>query len=173
LSIRWFVIWTAQSSEMKVADTLQAMNYDVYLPVEIRWSRHGVGRHRKPKKKIARPLMDRYVLVQIDDEIGWGEVRRVEGVERVVGRLDKIGVDALYEMKTAQALGTWDYTHEPTFDQGQPVRLTAGAGAYAGWTGRIERIDHGDKAKVELWDRIMHRWLSKPVKVSLDDLEAA
>jgi transcription antitermination factor NusG len=169
--IHWYVIWTAQSSEMKVADTLQAMNYDVYLPVEIRWSRHGVGKHRKPKRKIQRPLMDRYVLVQIDEEIGWGEVRRVEGVERVVGRLDENGKTALYEMKVAQALGTWDYTNEPTFDVGQRVRLTERAGALADWTGRIEEV-RGEKVRVELWDRIMGKF-RKAVVVSLDDLEAA
>ncbi len=170
--IHWHVLFVSPKAEMKVADTLQAMNYDVYLPVEIRWSRHGVGRHRKPKRKIERPLMDRYVLVQIADNAeDRAEVRYVEGVERIVGRLDEAGKDALYAMKTNQALGLWDYTSEPSFDVGQIVRLTERAGALADWTGRIEDI-RGEKVRVELWDRIMGKF-RKAVVVGLDDLEAA
>ncbi len=165
----WYVIWVADRTQAKVAAALQAADFDVYFPVSVHWSRRGIGKREKPRVKIERPLLDRYMIVGLDDPDGWPEVARTENVERVLGKLDPPGVDAMFDMKAQQALGTWDYTIEPAWETGERVRLTEGA--YADWTGRIERVERGEKARLELWDRMLGKWSGNPITVPLAVLE--
>lgn len=165
----WFVIWVADRTQAKVAAALQAADFDVYFPVSVHWSRRGIGKREKPRVKIERPLLDRYMIVGLDDPDGWPVVSRMENVDRVLGKLDPRGVDAMFEMKAQQALGTWDYTLEPAWEIGERVRVKEGP--YADWTGRIERVEHGEKARLELWNKMLGRWMGKPVLAPLMDLE--
>lgn len=171
-ALTWFVIWAAVRAERKVADAIQALDHQVYLPVSVHWSRRGVGRRQKPRVKVERPLLDRYLIVGLENPEEWPVIRRLDGVEKVVGKLDKPGIDAMFEMKAQQALGLWDETLTIPFEVGQTVRLTESAGQFADWNGRIEKLERGEKARVELWNRMLGRFVGTPITVSLDDLEA-
>lgn len=175
MTIHWYCAWTALKSEMKAADALHAMGFDVYLPTETVWSRKGVyrnqpSRRRKqsiPREKVERPLYDRYIFVGMEDPDAWPEATSIAEVERFLGKPTLINKDALYKLKALHAKGTWDYTTEAVWEAGEAVRMANGP--FADWTGQIEEIRHGHQVKVELWNRLLQR--PQTVICALDDLE--
>jgi len=124
-ALHWHVIWSKRGAEMAAADALYAEGYDVYVPMETIWNnRIPVN---KPRETAERPLFKRYLFAACEEPSTWIGMCRVEGVERVMGKLGPVETMRLYQMKAEQARGDYDTTIDRTpklvLEPGQMVEV--------------------------------------------------
>jgi len=82
---QWYAVYTNPRSEVKVAERIEEIGVDVYLPMvtELKqWSDR--------KKKVTKPLFTSYVFVKIDNK----SFDRIKSIYGVVGFIRHIGQPA-------------------------------------------------------------------------------
>jgi len=80
----WYVVYTNIKCEQRARMGLEAKRFAVYLPTYQREIRHA-----RRTKLVERPLFPRYLFVGFDVKRDpWTEVRRTEGVERLLSQDD-------------------------------------------------------------------------------------
>jgi transcription antitermination factor NusG len=84
--MKWFVIYTKPQFEVKVAQGLEAIGIRAYCPVYTE-----IKQYSDRKKKIEKPLLRSYVLVQLEDK-NREKVFEISGVVRYVFWLGKPAV---------------------------------------------------------------------------------
>ena len=61
--MKWFVLYTKPNFEIKVADGINALGINAYCPTFMQ-----IKHYSDRKKKIQKPLLPSYVLVQLEDK---------------------------------------------------------------------------------------------------------
>jgi transcription antitermination factor NusG len=84
--MKWFVIYTKPQFEVKVAQGLEAIGIRAYCPVFTE-----IKQYSDRKKKIEKPLLRSYVLVQLEDK-DREQVFTISGVVRYLFWLGKPAV---------------------------------------------------------------------------------
>lgn len=85
---KWFVVYTNPKCEEKAAKGMQAKGFRSYLPMFSTWAKQSrLAKHQnQPKVRICRPLLARYVFVELPaDQTPFGVVRLVDGVREILG----------------------------------------------------------------------------------------
>lgn len=146
---KWFVVYTAPKCERKAEGSFKAAGWRSYIPVTTDWGKKSKKKvdQKKRREKLVRPLLTRYVMVELPvhtravggedyDEVPFGLVRMVDGVQEIVGTpagpitLSAEVVDAIRER---EASGEFDATVKrgrvivpKGFNVGVQVRLEDG-----------------------------------------------
>ena len=81
--MKWFVIYTKPQFEVKVAKALEAMGIRSYCPLFTQ-----IKHYSDRKKKVEKPLLRSYVLVQLEDK-DRAQVFTIPGVVRYLFWLGK------------------------------------------------------------------------------------
>lgn len=144
---QWFVVCTDPRAEERVAWTLKALNFGVFLPMESSTKKErGTGR----RIKVYRPVFKRYVFVafDIDGEEWWNPIKSVFGVQRLIenrGLPVSVPDGLIAELKRHEANGLFDKDKLPT--AGERYRVVEGS--LAGQVGRVVRTSRaGDRARL-------------------------
>ena len=61
--MKWFVLYTKANFEIKVADGINALGINAYCPTYMQ-----IKHYSDRKKKVQKPLLPSYVLVQLEDK---------------------------------------------------------------------------------------------------------
>lgn len=129
----WYVIYTKPRFEKKVADTLTAKGYDVYLPL-----RKVVRQWSDRKKKVIEPLIKSYVFIQCEAHHR-DEVLHTPGVIRFLFWLGKpaevrpMEIDAM-----RQFLGKLDYVPAEQWEYLAPgAKIDVVEGLFKNSTGKL------------------------------------
>ena len=164
----WHVVRTNVNCEARARQGIEALRFEVYMPVEHKWIRH-----MRKCQRVARPIFLRYLFVRFDAaREHWYPIRFTHGVESVLTSERHVPSrvpDAWIEdFRRAEAAGVFDRTREgAAFNKGDRVKVEDGP--FAGLVGDVLRAD--GKQRVELLLSFVHR--SVPVTVSADALRAA
>jgi transcription antitermination factor NusG len=131
LGPHWFAVYTNIKSERRACAALQALGYRTYFPEMTKWVRHA-----RVSRVVHRPLMCRYIFVEIEpSKDGFGEIRTIDGVEAIVGNngipmiIPKTFVE---EMIGRQMKGEFDFAHKEAMPKGAKIRVVDGE-----WEGTI------------------------------------
>jgi transcription antitermination factor NusG len=131
---QWFCVVTNQNCQARAALGLHEIGYRTFYPKVRRWVTH--ARVRKAKDK---PLLGRYIFVEVDqknDQQSFYDVRAVNGVESVLSSWQQTRFGArvqpapfcrewIASMRLRQMAGEWDETRG-TLPVGARIRLMEG-----------------------------------------------
>ena len=81
--MKWFVLYTKPNFEIKVADGINALGINAYCPTYMQ-----IKHYSDRKKKVQKPLLPSYVLVQLEDK-NRPKVFAIRGVVRYLFWLGK------------------------------------------------------------------------------------
>jgi len=178
--LTWFVVVCNPRCELMAQLGLRRAGYRTYLPMTKRWVVHA-------RKKEAKeyPLFPRYLFIGIGPGQDFFRIRGVDGVEGVVRDGDGIParipapepregqetpVHPLARLLEHERAGDFDFTrlpdHEPAYQPGQVVRLTAGAFADL----QAEVVSMLSKGRVEVLISFMGR--GTKVRLRADELQS-
>ena len=76
----WIIVKTEPGKEMSVAEEFKARNYDVWVPMDIRF--YNVSRHIKTLQVSETPLIPRHVFVSMPYWTGDSSARYAKGICR-------------------------------------------------------------------------------------------
>ena len=161
----WYLIYTKPRQEKVAQTNLQRQGYQIYLPL-IQGHRRRQGHYQV----VTEPMFPRYLFISLNTETdNWGPIRSTRGVSSLV-RFG--GVPALVPMKFIDFLKknsakTENLTSEPTFQQGEPVRILDGV--MSGYEG-IFKAKSGAKRVTLLLDIVGKETL---VEVPIDSIGRA
>lgn len=117
----WFCAFTNPGCERRAEMDLASRGFRTFMPKLRRWVTHA-----RVKRAVERPLMGRYLFVQVDHpRQSFASVRACNGVESLIGTN---GVPAVIRASFVEAFmarylaGEWDFCTQ------EPVRLIAGGG---------------------------------------------
>ena len=147
----WGILTVPPQRELKAAADLGRLGCETIVPVE--WRPQRISRHARRKRWIKRPLLPRYVLVQLGSGVGWSEViaeargRPLLADGRPAGLTDA----EVAPLRAADQSGPPSHTPEGHHAQGlrpgQRVRLVTGGAA--GSEARVVAVD-GDRALIAM-----------------------
>jgi transcriptional antiterminator RfaH len=164
----WHVVRTNVNCEQRARQGIQALGFEVYMPVEQKWIRH-----MRKRQRVERPLFGRYLFVRFDAACEhWYPIRFTHGVESILtgdrhvpARVPDSWIE---EFRRGEQAGIFDRTREGTaFGKGDKV--TVEDGPFAGLVGEVMRAD--GKQRVEILLTFLHR--AVPVVVPAGALRAA
>lgn len=129
----WFCVMTNPNCERRAEMELYSLGYRTFAPKIRKWASHA-----RVKKAVERPLLSRYLFVEIDHDgdqgQSYGEVRGVNGVEMLLsGVLPKGAWGPLpfpahwvEGLLTRQLAGEWDEIAKGPIPVGARVRIIEG-----------------------------------------------
>ena len=140
---KWFVIYTRPQQELKVASQLSDMGIINYCPTITL-----VKQYSDRKKKVSKPLLSSYVMVQLEEK----ERNRVfscTGIVRYLFFLGKPAIVAASDIKLMQnhLNGVYNDSKVTTLSVGDSHTITQGP--FSGVSGRVVETDN-TKVKLEL-----------------------
>lgn len=140
---KWFVVYTRPQQELKVAEQLSAMGIKNYCPnITL------VKQYSDRKKKVIRPLLSSYVMVQLEEE----ERQKVfvcTGIVRYLFFLGKPAVVPTSQINLMQDYlnGVYNDIKVTTLSVGDSHTITDGP--FSGVSGKVVQTDN-TKVKLEL-----------------------
>ena len=140
---KWFVVYTRPQQELKVAEQLSRMGIINYCPTITL-----VKQYSDRKKKVIKPLLSSYVMVQLEEK----ERNRVfscSGIVRFLFFLGKPAVVPSSEINSMQDYlsGVYNDIKVTTLSVGDSHTITEGP--FSGISGRVVQTDN-TKVKLEL-----------------------
>jgi len=140
---KWFVVYTRPQQELKVAEQLSAMGIKNYCPTITH-----VKQYSDRKKKVIRPLLSSYVMVQLEEE----ERQKVfvcTGIVRYLFFLGKPAVVPASQINLMQDYlnGVYNDIKVTTLSVGDSHTITKGP--FSGVSGKVVQTDN-TKVKLEL-----------------------
>ena len=140
---KWFVVYTKPQQELKVATQLLAMGITNYCPTITL-----VKQYSDRKKKVTRPLLSSYVMVELEDKER-NKVFACSGIVRYLFFLGKPAVVPASEINLMQdhLNGVYNDIKVTTLSVGDSHTITEGP--FSGVSGRVVETDN-TKVKLEL-----------------------
>jgi len=140
---KWFVVYTRPQQELKVAEQLTAMGIINYCPTITL-----IKQYSDRKKKVIRPLLSSYVMVELEDKER-NKVFACSGIVRYLFFLGKPAVVPAYDIKLMQdhLNGVYNDSKVTTLSVGDSHTITEGP--FSGVTGKVVETDN-TKVKLEL-----------------------
>ena len=140
---KWFVVYTRPQQELKVAGQLSAMGITNYCPtITI------VKQYSDRKKKVSKPLISSYVMVQLEENLR-DKVFSCPGIVRYLFFLGKPAVVSAFEIDLMQDRlnGVYNDIKVNTLSVGDSHTITEGP--FSGISGRVVQSNN-TKVKLEL-----------------------
>jgi len=140
---KWFVVYTRPQQELKVASQLSAMGITNYCP-----SITLIKQYSDRKKKVTRPLLSSYVMVQLEEKER-NKVFACNGIVRYLFFLGKPAVVPGPQINLMQdhLNGIYNDFKVTTLSVGDSHTITQGP--FSGVTGKVVETDN-TKVKLEL-----------------------
>jgi transcription antitermination factor NusG len=140
---KWFVVYTKPQQELKVVRELSAMGITNYCPTITL-----VKQYSDRKKKVSRPLLSSYVMVELEDKER-NKVFACNGIVRYLFFLGKPAVVPASEINLMQdhLNGVYNDIKLTTLSVGDSHTITEGP--FSGVSGRVVETDN-TKVKLEL-----------------------
>ena len=129
--MKWFVIYTKPNFEIKVAEGINSIGLNAYCPVYTE-----IKQYSDRKKKVTKPLLKSYVLVQLTDT-DRVKVFSIPGVLRYVfwlGKPAEVRAKEIEILKT-NLTGSYDQVSISKLVKGK--QYTIAAGPFKGQTGKV------------------------------------
>lgn len=176
----WYVIRTATRQEKRAVESLRETfkgreDFEVYLPVYVRWERLG---HQKNRTQKLRPLLPGYLFAQIPNG-DFLKAENSEGVSCVLRHFNEagerrprdIGSLLIHKLRMIEASGEFDepdpQNATPSLTPGQSIRVSGGQ--FSGLRGILVKLRPNKRASVliEMFGR------SSPAELPIAQLDAA
>lgn len=140
---KWFVVYTRPQQELKVAGQLSAMEITNYCPKITL-----VKQYSDRKKKVTKPLLSSYVMVQLEENQRQ-KVFACNGIVRYLFFLGKPAVVPASDISLMQNHldGVYNDFKVTTLSLGDSHRITEGP--FSGFTGKVVETNN-TKVKLEL-----------------------
>ena len=140
---KWFVVYTRPQQELKVAEQLSAMGITNYCPTITL-----VKQYSDRKKKVSKPLLSSYVMVQLEENQR-NKVFACSGIVRYLFFLGKPAVVPAFEIDLMQGHlnGVYNDIKVTTLIVGEAHTISEGP--FSGISGRVVQSDN-TKVKLEL-----------------------
>ena len=140
---KWFVVYTRPQQELKVASQLTAMGITNYCPTITL-----VKQYSDRKKKVTRPLLPSYVMVELEEKER-NKVFACNGIVRYLFFLGKPVVVPASDITLMQdhLNGVYNDSKVTTLSIGDSYTITQGP--FSGVSGRVVEINK-TKVKLEL-----------------------
>ena len=140
---KWFVVYTRPQQELKVAEQLSRMGIINYCPTITL-----VKQYSDRKKKVIKPLLSSYVMVQLEEKER-NSVFSCSGIVRFLFFLGKPAVVPSSEINLMQDYlsGVYNDIKVTTLSVGDSHTITEGP--FSGVSGRVVQTDN-TKVKLEL-----------------------
>ena len=140
---KWFVVYTRPQQELKVAGQLSAMGITNYCPTITL-----VKQYSDRKKKVTRPLLPSYVIVELEEKER-NKVFACTGIVRYLFFLGKPVVVPASDITLMQdhLNGVYNDSKVTTLSIGDSYTITQGP--FSGVSGRVVEINK-TKVKLEL-----------------------
>ena len=151
---KWFVVYTKPQQELKVAIQLSAMGITNYCPTITL-----VKQYSDRKKKVTRPLLSSYVMVELEENQR-NKVFACNGIVRYLFFLGKPAVVPFSEINLMQnhLNGVYNDSKVTSLSVGDSHTITQGP--FSGVSGRVVETDN-TKVKLELTSLGMRITLKK------------
>lgn len=132
--MKWFVIYTKPNYELKVAEGINTMGISAYCPTFTQ-----IKHYSDRKKKVQKPLLPSYVLVQLSEQ-DRPNVFLVPGVVRYLFWLGKPAVvrEEEIELLKNNLMGVFDEAKISKLSIGK--QYTIPSGPLKGQTGRVIHV---------------------------------
>ena len=140
---KWFVVYTWPQQELKVARELSAMGISNYCPTVTL-----IKQYSDRKKKVTRPLLSSYVMVELEDKER-NKVFTCNGIVRYLFFLGKPAVIPATQINLMQdhLNGVYNDFKVTTLSVGDSHTITEGP--FSGVTGKVIETNN-TKVKLEL-----------------------
>ena len=140
---KWFVVYTRPQQELKVASQLSAMGIINYCPTITL-----LKQYSDRKKKVTKPLLSSYVMVELDDKER-NKVFACSGIVRYLFFLGKPAVIPASDITLMQnhLNGVYNDSKITTLCVGDSHKITQGP--FSGVLGKVVETDNR-KVKLEL-----------------------
>ena len=140
---KWFVVHTKPQQELKVAEQLYAMGITNYCPTITL-----VKKYSDRKKKVTKPLLSSYVMVQLEEKER-AKVFSCSGIVRYLFFLGKPAVVPVSDINLMQdhLSGVYNDIKLTTLHVGDSHTITQGP--FSGVSGRVVQSNN-TKVKLEL-----------------------
>ena len=129
--MKWFVIYTKPNFEIKVAEGINSIGLNAYCPVYTE-----IKQYSDRKKKVTKPLLKSYVLVQLTDA-DRTKVFSIPGVLRYVFWLGKPAEVRAKEIEILKTNLTGSYDEVSISKLVKGKQYTIAAGPFKGQTGKV------------------------------------
>mgnify|MGYP006088478207 FL=1 len=141
--IKWYVLYTKPNFEIKVAEGINALGINAYCPVYIK-----IKQYSDRKKKIQKPLLPSYVLVQLQD-LDRPKVFEIRGVVRYLFWLGRPAEVSQEEIELLKSNLSGNYDDALISKLGKGKEYTIPTGPLKGQTGMVLDIAK-NKLRLEL-----------------------
>jgi len=140
---KWFVVYTRPQQELKVAEQLSAMGITNYCPTITL-----VKQYSDRKKKVTRPLLSSYVMVELEEKER-NKVFACNGIVRYLFFLGKPAIVPAHQINLMQdhLIGVYNDFKVTTLSVGDSHTITEGP--FSGVSGRVVETNN-TKVKLEL-----------------------
>ena len=140
---KWFVVYTRPQQELKVAEHLSAMGITNYCPTITL-----VKQYSDRKKKVSKPLLSSYVMVQLEENQR-NKVFSCNGIVRYLFFLGKPAVVPANQINLMQdhLSGVYNDIKVTTLSVGDSHKIAEGP--FSGILGKVVQSDN-TKVKLEL-----------------------
>lgn len=122
---RWYCVIVKPGWVHLVERELYSLGFRTFTPTIRKWSSHA-----RKKRVIYRPVMGRYLFVDIDyPRQSFGAVAQTMGVDRIIangGRPCPFTTRQVADFLKRQMEGEWDAVAKAPFKPGMPVRIMEG-----------------------------------------------
>ena len=141
--MQWYVIYTKRNYEIRVAKALNAIGINAYCPV----FKH-IKQYSDRKKKVEKPLLPSYVLVNISNK-DRVNVFSIPGVVRFLFWLGKPAIvrPEEIELLKKELQGYYDLPAVDNLKKGKDYTISSGP--FKGYEGRILNLSK-NRLKIEL-----------------------
>ena len=151
---KWFVVYTQPQQELKVASQLSALGITNYCPTITL-----VKQYSDRKKKVIKPLLSSYVMVQLEEK----ERQKVFACNGIVRYLFFLGKPAVVSASDVTLMqdhlnGVYNDSKVTTLSVGDSHKITQGP--FSGVLGKVVETNN-TKVKLELGSLGMHITLRK------------
>lgn len=140
---KWFVVYTKVNQELKVSDQLTDLGIKNYCP-----SVTLVKQYSDRKKKIKKPMMPSYLMINLDEK-NRNDVFIAPGIVRYLffnGKPAEIREDEINQMKS-KLKGIYNEFNVTSLRKGQEYNINEGP--FSGLNGKVIEIDR-NKVKLEI-----------------------
>jgi len=141
--MKWFVVYTKPNFEIKVAEGINAIGLNAFCPVY-----KEIKQYSDRKKKVTKPLLKSYVLVQLSDA-DRTKVFTIPGVLRYVFWLGKPAEVRTEEIEILKRSLTGNYDEVSISKLVKGKEYTIPQGPFKGQTGKVLEILR-NKLRLEL-----------------------
>ena len=140
---KWYVVYTKPQQELKVVSQLSAMGITNYCPTITL-----VKQYSDRKKKVTKPLLSSYVMVELEDKER-NKVFACSGIVRYLFFLGKPAIIPAFDITLMQnhLNGVYNDSKVSTLSVGDTHTITQGP--FSGVSGRVVETDN-TKVKLEL-----------------------